>query len=148
MTVIILYYLIDYYHIVNCHVITMHSLHTRCMFGIICSLHGSVRFSYVPYVVHGTHPSQHVAVLAPHPFLTRSYRLYVCFIRYLPVYHPLDFVKFCQIWHRIRTSKNVWSYFLLVSRPLVLTRWCVTGVWHTKPYIVNIILCILFILVK
>ena len=29
------------------------------------------------------------------------------FLRSLSVCHPLRFVQFCQIWHRIRTSKNV-----------------------------------------
>ena len=69
----------------------MHSRHTRYMLGFIRSLHGSVRFSYVPYVVH---PSQHVAVPAPHPFIIRSYPLYVSFCTFII---RLSSVTICKI---------------------------------------------------
>ena len=81
------------------------------MLDFIRSLHGGVRFSYVPYVVHPFisrySPVTTITVPAPHPFIIRSYPLYISFSPFINVYHPLRFVKFCQIWHRIRTSKNV-----------------------------------------
>ena len=76
----------------------MHSLHTGYMLDFIRSLHGGVRFSYVPYVVHPFisrySQSQHVAVPAPHPFIIRSYPLYISFS---PFIIRLSSVTFCKI---------------------------------------------------
>ena len=73
----------------------MHSLHTRYMLGFIRSLHGGVRFSYVPYVVHPfISRYSPVTVPAPHPFIIRSYPLYLSFSTFVI---RLSSVTFCKI---------------------------------------------------
>ena len=82
----------------NCHVMIMHSLHTRYML-IRYTVASVLRTFHTLFIClfHGTHPSQHVAVPAPNLFVIRSYQLYVCFVNSLSVYYSLHFVKFCQI---------------------------------------------------
>ena len=79
-------------------VIIMHSLHTRYMLSFIRSLHGGVRFSCVPYVVH-PFISRYSTVTTrccacSSSVYIRSYPLYISFS---PFIIRLSSVTFCKI---------------------------------------------------
>ena len=110
----------------------MHSLHnTRCMLGFIRSLHGNVRFSYVPYVVHPL-------ISRYSPVTTRRctcpssvyYTVLSAIRQFLYVHYPFiiryvlqNFAKFGNVYERVRTYgvnftrySSVSAYSLMCDR--------------------------------
>ena len=101
----------------------MHSLHTRYMLGFIRSLHGGVRFSYVPYVVH--------------PFISRYSPVTTCRCtcsssvyhtvssvvhQFFSVHYPFiiryvlkNFAKFGTVYERVRTYEVNFTRYSSVS---------------------------------
>ena len=95
----------------------MHSLHTRYILGFIRSLHGGVRFSYVPYVVH-PFISRYSPVTTRRCTCSSSvyYTVLSVIHQFFYVHYPFiiryvlqNFAKFGTVYERVRTYEVIFS---------------------------------------